>query len=134
MNATAVSVNQTSIIQHVLLGQVDSTLRTAVEALELQAILFARIEPLVATGDNIADLVQFGYRATTDAAIDCREHANEGDVIGVCDCLARVLSGHRAAKSLLSAIVELGDDEVAKLARLGIKLAMSVLDDLGCDA
>ena len=133
MNTTAVTVNQTSIIQHVLLGRADSTLRTAVEALELQAILFARIEPIVAAGDNIADLVRFGYQATTDAAIDCREHADAGDIVGLFDCLTRVLNGHRAAKSLLSATVELGDAEVAKLAQLGINLATSVLTDLGCD-
>lgn len=133
MNTTAVSVNQTSIIQHVLLGRADSTLHTAVEALELQAILFARIEPLVAAGDNTADLVRFGYQATTDAAIDCREHADAGDIIGLFDCLTRVLNGHRAAKSLLLAVVEFGDAEIAKLARLGVSLATSVLSDLGCD-
>jgi hypothetical protein len=133
MNAAALSVSQTSIIPHVLLGRADSTLRTAIQALELQAILFARIELLVAEGDDVVDLVQFGCRTISDAVIDCREHANEGDIVGLFDCLTRVLSGHRAARSLLSAIVELGNVEVSEVARLGISLAVSVLNDLGCD-
>lgn len=133
MNANAVSVNQTSIIQHVLLGRADSTLRTAIEALELQSILFGRITPLVAAGDNVADIVRFGYQATTDAVIDCREHADAGDMVELFDCLTRALNGHRAAKSLLSAIVELGDAEVGELAQLGVNLGVSVLNDLGCE-
>ena len=133
MNTTAVSAKQTSIIQHVLLGRADSALRTAVEALELQAILFSRIEPLVAADDNIADLVQFGCQATSEAVIDCREHANEGDVLGVIDCLTRATSGHRTAKNVLSIIEEMANKDIADLARLGITLASSVLSDLGCD-
>lgn len=132
MNATSVR-DETSIVRHVLLGSTDRALCTAMQALELQSHLFNRITPLVAVGDNIADIVRFGYQATTDAVVDCREHADAGDIVGLFDCLTRVLNGHRAAKSLLSAIVELGDAEVGKLAQLGVNLAVSVLNDLGCD-
>lgn len=133
MNVASVLIGQTSIVEHVLLGRKDSTLHTAMNALELQAILFARIEPLVAAGDNLADLVRFGHQATSDAIIDCREHANEGDVLGAFDCLARAISGHRTAEDVLSIITEMADVAVADLARLGIALAASVLSDLGCD-
>jgi hypothetical protein len=133
MNATSVR-NEVSIVPHLLLGSNDRTLCIAIQALEVQAILFARIERLVAAGNDVVELVRFGYRATNEAATDCREHANEGDIVGLFDCLTRVLSGHRAAKDLLSAIVELGDDEVGKLAKLGVSLSISVLDDLGCEA
>jgi hypothetical protein len=104
-----------------------------VEALELQSILFARIEPLLAAGNDVMDLVRFGYRATSEAVFDCREHANEGDILGAFDCLARAISGHRTAKHVLSIIAEIGDTPVADLARLGITLSSSVLEDLGCD-
>jgi len=133
MNMTAVSAKQTSIIQHVLLGRADSALRTAVEALELQAILFYRVEPLVAADDDIAALVRFGYQAASEAVIDCREYANEGDILGVFDCLTRATSGHRTAKNVLSIIEEMANKDIADLARLGITLASSVLSDLGCD-
>ncbi|KLU21953.1 hypothetical protein EOS_32940 [Caballeronia mineralivorans PML1(12)] len=133
MNVISIRLDQTSIVQHVLLGSTDRTLYTAIEALELQAILFARIAPLLATGDNIADLVRFGCEATHEAVIDCREHANEGGALGIFDCIGHVISGHRAAKNLLSAIVELGDDEVGKLAQLGVNLATAVMSDLGCE-
>jgi hypothetical protein len=133
MNATSIRPDQTSIVRHALLGSADSTLYTAIEALELQAILFAKIEPLVAAGDNVADLARSGWRASSEAAGDCREHASAGDIVGLFDCIARALNGHRAAKNLLSAIVELGDAEVGKLAQLGVNLASSVLSDLGCD-
>jgi len=131
MNAISIR-NETSIIRHVLLGSTNRTLCTAIQALELQAILFARIEPLLASGDRIAGLVRFGYQAISDAVSDGRGHANEDDLLGVFDCLGSVVSGHRAAESLFSAIAMLGDAEVSKLARLGINLSTSVLQDLGC--
>jgi hypothetical protein len=133
MNAISIS-NETSIVLHALLGSTDRTLCTAMDALELQAILFARIEPLLAGGDNIVSLVRFGHQATSDAVIDCRGHASEDDILGVVDCLERVVGGHRAAKNLLSALAELSDAEVANLARLGVDLSSSVLRDLGCEA
>jgi transcriptional regulator len=131
MNATSVRLNQTSIVQHILLDGAHSTLRTAVDALELQSILFTRVGVLVADGDAVSDIVRIGYRAADDAVIDCREHAASDDIIGVVDCLARVTSGHRIAKNLLSTVVEIGDADVAELALVGIQLADSVLDDLG---
>lgn len=133
MNVASVLFGQTSIVEHVLLGRTDSTLHTSMNALELQAFLFAQIEPLVAASDNLADLVRFGHHALSDAVIDCREHANEGDVLGAFDCLARAIKGHRTAKSLLSAIVDLADCEVGRLAQLGVNLAVSVMGDLGCE-
>ena len=132
MYATSVR-NETSVVRHVLLGSVNSTLRTAIESLELQSILFARIEPIITSGNDVSELVRIGYRTTSDAATECREHANEGDVLGAFDCLARAISGHRTAKYVLSVIVEFGDAEVVKLARLGVTLSMSVLSDLGCE-
>ena len=122
-------LNQNSIVQHVLLGTPASTLRTGIKALEVQAFLFSRIEPLA--DDDVAELARFGCRAATEAVAACHAHADECDDIGAFDCLSRVLSGHRTAKNLLSAIVELGDTKVTELARLGVNLAVSVLDDLG---
>ena len=132
MNAISVS-NETSIVQLALLGRSNSTLRVAMQALESQAILFSRITPLVAEGDDIAALVRFGYQAASESVIDCREHANEGDILGVFDCLTRATSGHRTAKNVLSIIEEMANKDIADLARLGITLASSVLSDLGCD-
>ncbi|MFM0663307.1 hypothetical protein [Paraburkholderia sediminicola] len=133
MNATEIRLNQTSIVQYVMLGRAGSTLCIAMEALALQSILFAKIEPLVVAGDNVADLARVGSRAAGDALADCRDHVSSGDVIGVVDCLTRAVSGHRAAKNLLAAIAEVGDAEVGILAQLGINLAMSVMSDLGCE-
>ncbi|CAD6514078.1 hypothetical protein LMG28727_00832 [Paraburkholderia kirstenboschensis] len=130
MNA-AQSLNQNSILQRFLLGNPDSTLRTAMTALGVLATLFSRIEPLAAAGDDVVDLARLGCRTLGDASTECREHANSGDVIGVVDCLSRAASAHRTAKNLFLGIVELGDTDVAELAQLGINLAMSVLDDLG---
>jgi hypothetical protein len=131
MNATSVLRNQTSIVRHILLGKANSTMRAAIQALELQAILFARITVQVADRGEVAGLARIGNLAADEAVIDCLEHADAGDVIGAVDCLVRVQSGHRTAKSLLSAIAEIGDTEVAEQAQLGINLAMAVLDDLG---
>jgi len=126
----AQSFTQSSIVQHVLLGTPASTLRTGIKALEAQAFLLSRIEPLA--DDDVAELARFGCRAATEAAAACHAHADECDDIGAFDCLSRVLSGHRTAKNLLSAIVELGDTKVAELAQLGVTLSSSVLSDLGC--
>lgn len=130
MNAAS-AVNQISIVRHVLLGTSASTLRTGIEALEVQAFLFSRIEPLA--DEEVAELARFGCRAATEAVAACHAHADECDDIGAFDCLSRVSSGHRTAKSLLSAIVELADAEVAKLAQLGVNLAASILNDLGIE-
>jgi hypothetical protein len=127
----AQSLNQNSIIQRFLLGNPDSTLRTAMTAMGVVSTLFSRIEPLAAAGDAVADLARLGCRTLSDALTECREHANSGDVIGVGDCLSRAVSAHRIAKNLFLGIVELGDTSVAELAQLGVNLAMSVLDDLG---
>ena len=51
----AQSFTQSSIVQHVLLGTPASTLRTGIKALEVQAFLFSRIEPLA--DDDVAELV-----------------------------------------------------------------------------
>lgn len=130
MNHALAGQTQTSIIPRILLGT-DSTLSTAMVGLDLVSILFARIERLVADGDDVADLARLGSRTASDALTECREHASSGDVIGVVDCLARTLSGHRVAKNLLLAIVEVGDADVGELAQLGVNLAASILDDLG---
>jgi hypothetical protein len=130
MNSTSV-VSKNSIVQHVLLGTTASTLRSGIWALKVQAVMFSRIEPLAAAGDDVAALARLGCRALSDALTECREHADSGDILGVVDCLSRVVSSHRLAKNLLSAIVELGDTNVAELAQLGVNLAISVLDDLG---
>ena len=127
----AQSLDQRSIAQRFLLGNPDSTLRTAMTALGVLATLFSRIEPLAAAGDDVAELARLGFRTLSDALTECREHADSGDMLGVVDCLSRVVSSHRLAKSLLLGIVELGDTNVAELAQLGVNLAISVLDDLG---
>ncbi|MFL9994313.1 hypothetical protein PQR34_28990 [Paraburkholderia sediminicola] len=127
----AQSLNQNSIVQRFLLGNPDSTLRTAMTALGVVSTLFSRIEPLAAAGDAVADLAGLGCRTLSDALTECREHANSGDMIGVVDCLSRAVSAHSIAKNLFLGIVELGDTNVAELAQLGVNLAMSVLDDLG---
>ncbi|MGF6772905.1 hypothetical protein P3T18_005399 [Paraburkholderia sp. GAS199] len=123
------AVNKNSIVRHVLLGTPASTLLIGIEALEVQAFLFSRIERLA--DDEVAELVRFGYRAAAEAVAACHALADEYDDIGAFDCLSRVVSGHRIAKNLLLAIVELADVDVAKQAQLGVTLAMSVLDDLG---
>lgn len=125
--------NTKCIVSHILLGSTNSTLRTATEALELQSILFSRIGALVADGDAVADLVRLGCCAADEDVVACREFADSGDVVSAVDCLARVQRGHRIAKNLLSTIVEIGDADVAELAQLGLNLAMSVMDDLGCE-
>jgi hypothetical protein len=130
MHATK-SLSQNSIVQRFLLGNPDSTLRTGMTALGVLSTLFSRIEPLAAACDDVADLARLGCRTLSDALTECRERANCGDVIGVVDCLSRVVSAHRTAKNLLLGIVELGDTDVAEQAQLGVNLAMSVLDDLG---
>jgi hypothetical protein len=130
MHATE-SRNQNSIVQRFLLGTPDSTLRMAMTALGVLSTLFSRIEPLAASGDDVADLARLGCRTLGDALTQCRDHASSGDVIGVVDCLSRALSAHRTAKSLLLGIVELADTDVAKVAQLGVTLAESVLCDLG---
>jgi hypothetical protein len=130
MHATE-SRNQNSIVQRFLLENPGSTLRTAMTALGVLSTLFSRIEPLAASGDDVADLARLGCRTLSDALTECRDHASSGDVIGVVDCLSHAVSVHRTAKSLLLAIVELGDTSVADLAQLGINLAASILDDLG---
>jgi hypothetical protein len=130
MHATE-SRNQNSIVQRFLLGTPDSTLRMAMTALGVLSTLFSRIEPLAASGDDVADLARLGCRTLSDALTQCRDHASSGDVIGVVDCLSRALSAHRTAKSLLLGIVELADTDVAKVAQLGVTLAESVLCDLG---
>jgi len=124
-------LNESFIVQRFLLGNPASTLRTAVTALGVQSTLFSRIEPLAAASDDVADLARLGCRTLSDALDECRDHANSGDVIGVVDCLSRVVSAHRTAKGLLLGIVELGDTNIANLAQLGINLAASILDDLG---
>jgi hypothetical protein len=126
----AQSVNQISIVQRFLLGNPDSTLRTAMTALGVAATLFSRIEALA--DDDVAELARFGCRTATEAVAACHAHVDDCDDIGAFDCLSRVLSGHRTAKNLLSAIVELGDTKVAELAQLGVTLSSSVLSDLGC--
>jgi hypothetical protein len=127
----AQSLNQNSIVTRILLGP-DSTLRTAMTALGVQETLLSRIEPLAsALADDVADLARLGCRVLGDALSECREHADSGDMVGVADCLLRVVSAHRVAKNLLLGIVELSDTAVAELAQLGVNLAMSVLDDLG---
>ena len=125
------SLNQISIVQHFLIGAPTSTLRTGIQTLRAQAVMFSRIEPLAAAGDDVAALARLGCRTLSDALTECREHAESGDMLGVVDCLSRVVSSHRLAKNLLLAIVELGDANVAELAQLGVNLAISVLDDLG---
>ncbi len=127
----AQSLNQNSIVTRFLLGNPDSTLRTAMRALGVLSTLFSRVEPLAAAGDDVADLARLGCRTLSDALTECREHTDSGDLIGVVDCLSRAASAHRAAKSLLLGIVELADTDVANLAQLGVTLAESVLCDLG---
>ncbi|WP_321853861.1 hypothetical protein [Paraburkholderia tropica] len=134
MNATSAFLNQSSIVRHILLEGPSRTLHTAMEALKLQSMLFSKIGALVDDGETVADLVHLGRRTADDAAIDCDEHAASGDIIGAADCLARVLSGHRIAKNLLSTIAEIGNANVAEMAQLGVKLAKSVFTDLGYDA
>lgn len=129
MNAATV-LNQNSIIPRILLGT-DSSLQAAMVSIDLLSIHFTQIESLAGVGNDVADLACLGCRTLVDALDECRGHASDGDVIGVVDCLARAISAHRAAKNLLLGIVELGDNDVAELAQLGVNLASSVLSDLG---
>lgn len=131
MNATPVLLNQTSIVRHILLGRGDSALRIAMEALELQSILFSRIGALAVDGDAVADLVRLGCCAADEDVVACREFADSGDIVSAVDCLARVQRGHRIASNLLATIVEVGNADVAELAQFGVNLANSVLNDLG---
>jgi hypothetical protein len=133
MNVTSFRLSQNSIVALVLLGRTDSTLHTALNALDALSFLLIRIEAMVGKGNGVADLARFGCRAASDAATDCREHADAGDVLGVVDCLARAISGHRTARNVLSIIAEIADTAVADLARLGINVTLSVLHDLGCE-
>jgi hypothetical protein len=129
MNAASVRTPK-SIATQVLLGA-NCTLSTAMDALELQSILFGKIETFRAAGDDVVELARFGARAASDAAIDCREHAESGDIIGAVDCLTRALSGHRVARNLFLTILEFGNSNVAEAAQLGAQLSTSVLNDLG---
>lgn len=113
----AQSLNQNSIVTRILLGT-DSSLQTAMVSADLLSIHFSRIEALVVAAGDVAHLARLGCRTLCDALVECHEHANSGDVIGVVDCLSRAISVHRIAKSLLLGIVELGDSAVAELARL----------------
>ncbi|MGF6994631.1 hypothetical protein [Paraburkholderia sp. GAS32] len=131
MNVTSVR-NQTSIVALVLLGA-DSTLQSAMVGLDVLSILFSQIELIVTANDDVADLARIGSRAAGDGLADCRDHASANDVIGAVDCFTRAVSAHSAAKNLLLGIAELGDINVAELAQLGVNLAVSVLNDLGCD-
>lgn len=128
----ASALSQNSIVTHILLGS-DSSLRTAMVSVDLLSRHFFRIESIVCAVGDAADLARLGGLTLHDALVECREHARSEDVIGVVDCLSRAVSAHRTAKNLLLAIVELGDTNVAELARLGITLVSSVLDDLGCE-
>lgn len=130
----AQSLNQNSIVQRFLLGNPESTLRTAMTALGVVSTLFSRIEPLAAASDDVADLARLGCRTLSDALTECRDHANSGDVIGVVDCLSRAVSAHRTARNLLLTIAEMADSEICELAQMGVGLAVSILDDLGCPA
>lgn len=132
MNATSVSANQTSIVRGILLAP-DSTLPLAMNSLCAQSALFKRIASLVEDGDAVADLARLGRRTVDEARLDSREHAESDCVVSVVDCLERVVSGHRIAENLLSAIAEIGNANVAELARLGIGLAQSIFSDLGCE-
>lgn len=126
----AQSLNKDSIVTRILLG-IDSSLQAAMVSVDLLSINFSRIEALVDAADDVAGLARLGCRTLSDALTECRDHADSADAIGVVDCLSRAISAHRVAKSLLLAIVELGDTKVAELAQLGVNLTMSVLDDLG---
>ncbi|MGY6161868.1 hypothetical protein [Paraburkholderia strydomiana] len=126
----AQTVSQNSIVTRILLGT-DSTLQTAMASADLLSIHFSRIEAIVGAVGDVASVARMGRRILCDALVECREHTRPQDMIGVVDCLLCAVSAHRVAKNLLLAIVELADSDVAKLAQLGVRLAASVLDDLG---
>ena len=126
----AQSLNQDSIIPHILLGA-ESALQKAMVAIAAISIVFGLMEHEVGCGSDVAAVARLGCRAAGDALKDCRDHASLGDIIGVIDCLACAVSAHRTAKNLFLAIVELGDADVAEKAQLGVALAESVLNDLG---
>jgi hypothetical protein len=133
MNHPQIRVDQRSIVAHILLGSPRNSLHTAVAGLKLVGLMFERIGRLTANDADLTELSRYGYRTISEMAAECADYAGSGDLIDAVDCLQRTVIGHRAAKNLLLTIVEFGDADVAKLARLVVTLTTSILDDLGDD-